>query len=368
MKTVKVRKFDRATRALMPDRPENHVEVAIGADFEDQVHQLYPSARSTVAGLHDDRPVMAYLEKNNLRAVDIIRQLDPRKYGNMRAATVGQLLTDTGVRPLFGPMVQEQIQAGFQAIANNWQDLVTTVPVDASSIEDFQFEDPNGSNSDSYILKLLGQGARIPTATITVSGKTVYFTTKGRGIEWSDKARRAPLPLAERWMRKAGIKLGMFYFQHLGVILRDGYFDDMSDAPDVVLTADTTKFQLGDLLRGAARLAMSNGFPATDVMLSTNTEIDLLTQTIPGGGGYVFPDGIAARINGIERVHVNDAVGDDVIIPFNRDMALTRYEGKAFGTEDERTVSQGITATYATLEDEIVVGETKARVVVKKGW
>lgn len=368
MKTVKVRKFDRTTRAMMPDKTENYVDMAIGADFEDQVHQQYPSARATVSGLHDDRPVMAFLQDNNVRAVDAIRALNPRQYGNMRAVTVGQLLTDTGVRPLFGPMVQEQIAQGFQDIANNWQDLVTTVPIAASSIEDFQFEDPNGSNKDSYVLRLLGQGARIPTATITVSGKTVYLTYKGRGIEWSDKALRAPMPLAERWMRGVGMQLGRSYFNHIGIVLRDGYFDDMSDAPDVVLTSDTTKFQLGDILRGLALLSMTNGYPATDLMMSSNSSIDLLTQTIPGGGGYVFPDGIVSRLDGVERVHINDAVGPDVIIPFNRGMALDRYEAKAFGTEDERTVSQGITATYATLEDEIVVGEKKARVVIKKNW
>lgn len=367
MKTtkVKVRKYDPKARAHMPaDKAENLVELPLGLELVELAAESYGSGRGVTPNSVDYRPLMRFLREKGVRAIDLIAASKP-EFRNVRRLLVRAILADDQTRPLFAPMMQEQIAAGFQQVAADWQAFVPTVPIDASSIEDFVFQDPN--TSEDFVLRLLGQGARIPVARITVSGKTVYLTTKGRGIEWTDKAQRAPVSLAERWMMNVGIRLGRFYFEHAGIILRDGYYDDLSDAPQVVQTADTTKFQLGDILTAISAVEDDNGFPVTDLMMSPASLIGLLTQTISGGGGFVFPEGLEERL-GVERVHKNKAIGNDVIIPFNADMALVRYEGKAFGTEDERTVSQQISATYATVEDEIVVNEKKARVVLKKNW
>jgi hypothetical protein len=360
---VKVRKYNPQARSFMPDTPQNWVEVPLGAELEELVRGLYPDEPTP---FHQMR---RYLNENLLRARDIVSQYKDEKgdYRNLGRVLMARLVTDTALRPLFGPLVVTAINDGFQSVAVNWQDLAPTITLDASQIEHFTFDDPN--SSDSYVLKLVGQGARIPTARIDVSGKMINLTTKGRGLEWTDKARRAPMSLADRWLRGMGVRLAKFYFAHIAVVSRDGYFDDGSDAPDVVLTADTTKFQLGDLMRGVDTLEEENGFVATDMLASSNTIIALATSMWPGNVVPVFPEAVASieATLGV-TARRNNAMGDNDIEFLDRNAALVRYEGKAFGTEDERTVSQGITATYATVEDEIVVDEKKARVVVHKGW
>lgn len=354
---ARVLKFDAHHNRHMPSEVNgNWIEIPTGAELDKLVSEKgYEETGS--------RAVSRFLNESNLRARDVVAAYE--RVPDAGRVLLSRLLSDDGLRPLFGPLVVSAIAEGFNAVSEEWRSLVRNIPLDAGSIEDFRFED--FTSLDAYTLKLLGQGGEIPVAKITVSGQTIYITMKGRGIEWSDKARRAPLDLATQWLMRVGKRLARQYRSHIGVVARDGYFDDLSDAPDVIETEDATKFQPQDVLNGIAELEEGLGFTATDILISRATWIALKVMQWPSGGGPVSANMNIDATYG-PTFHRIESVGDDSMVVLDSSAALVRYEGKPFGTEDKRDPAKGITATYATLEDEIVVGEIDARVVVQKGW
>jgi hypothetical protein len=371
MKVMKVRKWDFERNAPMTDRngAPVYVEMPTGPELERAViaagegeHIVYGEKCDSIAGTR-------YLKEQSVRMQDVLDAYDGGKYADLNRVEIRALLTDTGLAPLFPTLTLEGIAEGFNEAVAEFQDLIaTTVPVTSGTVEDFQFVDNNDTYRD-FILKELGEGARIPTARITVSGKQIYIWDKGRGIDITDRAQDAPVNLADTWLRKLGRTLAKFYKTHVTYRLANGYYEDATDAAFVLYTnggLGTAFFDLADILT-AMQYLRDKGFNPTDIVGSAANIIALEVSTIGtnGEGGYVFPNGIADRLK-LMGVHMDDTVGDDEIIILDRNSALVRYELKPFGTEQERTAGQRITSLYATISDEIAMADPAARVLLSK--
>ena len=294
---VKVRKYDAANkRHYEASRADSFIDIPMGDELEAMVReQQYAGTKD---GFHAMR---RFLNEHNLRARDVVAAY--LGVENVGKVLMSRLVADDNIKPLFGPLLVTSIAAGFQEIMDNWKELVNNIPIDGGSIQDFRFED--FTSSDAYTLKLVGQGGPIPVARITWSGRTIVLTYKGRGIEWSDKAKRAPLNLAEQWFMRVGKRLARDYMSDIGVIARDGYFDDLSDAPDVIQTEDATKFQPQDVPNGIDVLEEDKGFTATHVLLHSGNLIGLKVMQWPDGGGPVSPGMNVDGTYGVKFVRIN---------------------------------------------------------------
>jgi hypothetical protein len=286
----------------------------------------------------------------------------------MNSTQVRTILTDDGLAPFFRPFVEDGFRDGFQDQQVNWQDLIAeTIPVQGQVIQWYQLE--AAKTSDDYMLKLTGQGANIPVSMITVSGKAVPTWKLTRGIEWTREAERAPVALAQIWLRVIGMRMGLSYWAMVVYRLRDGILDDGSDAPDVVPTAVSGQITLADLRRAKRRLVTTNGFPLTDVIINGDLLITLETATTTAGTP-MLPNGSLADALKIppEAIHENDNLGTDTIIFMNRNAAMVRYVEQEFETEDDENKQKQTRMTLASLIDQLVIAVSNARVVLDASW
>jgi hypothetical protein len=365
MSVIKVRKWDYKNKRHVTDAAGSpvYVEIPTGERLSRLISEEF-GGHTVRKSKADSNAGQAFLEKYGLRLYDVYAAYN-KDWTDLDRVEMRALLSDTGLEPLFPTLVLEGVAEGFRGAAEVWQELIaTTVTVNSGTVEDFQFVD-DATTADDFTMRLVGEGGRIPTARITVSGKHIYIVDRARGLDWTDRAQRAPVSLADTWLRKLGRHMAKKYFKLLALRLKNGYFDDGSDAPFVLHTTTPGTWTLPDLLAAIDQLEEEHNFEATDLMASGANLIALSTLTIPGGGGWVFPNGIADKL-GLQGVHRNNEMGPDEIALFDRNAALTRYELKPFGTETDRTPGQRLNTLYATISDEIVPGDPMARVLLSK--
>lgn len=330
--------------------------------LEEDTHVVVGERTDSVAGL-------LFLQKMGVRMSDVLDAYSDGKYADLDRVELRALLADTGLAPLFPVIILDGIAEGFNEAMMDWQSLIaTTVTVNQGTVQDFTFIDNNDTYQD-FVLELLGEAARIPTATITVSGKQVTIWDKGRGIDITDRAQNASVSLSETWLRKLGRTLAKFYKTHIVYRASNGYFEDASDTATVLRTNNgaggTAGFPLADVLK-AMQVLRDRGFTPTDIIGTSSNIINEEVSTINGGNlAYVYPDGMAARL-GLQGVWMEDTADANELVIMDRNALLVRYELKPFGTEQERTSGQRISTVYATISDEIAMADPQARVILSK--
>lgn len=327
----------------------------------------------------DGRAVRRYMRDNGILLKDVFTAygLPPAE---LNKTQVRAILANDNLKPFFGPTTEEGFRLGIQSIADKWEPIIgATVDVDSLQTEWYEMQNvregtaATQDRSNEYTLRTVGQGAEIPVSTITVAQKSVQLTKKGRGIQWSDEAKAMPVSLIQMFLQVLGIRIGQSYYKMLADRLLNGYFDDNSDDPTVVNAATTSVYtgtvittfnaKYQDLLRAKDKLEEDNGYPATDIMAHPNTLINFRTMLWGTTGVPVFEGGDIGGTLGVE-IHRNTALAEEYVIFFNRQAALVRYVYQAFGTEDDRIVSQQLNATFATMIDQVVIGLADSRVVL----
>lgn len=348
------------------------VPVLSGPALEEYLRSKYKSA--------DSRAVRAYLKDQNIHLSSVYTAFGfpPEK---LAKTDVRAVLSNDNLKPFFGPTTEDGFRLGIQSVADKWEPIIgTTVDVDTLVTEWYEMQDTR--TGDDYTLRAIGQGAEIPVAQVRVAGRNIALTKKGRGIQWTDEALSMPVSLVQMFLQVLGIRIGQSYYRMLADRLINGYLGVGIDDPTVITSAVTGttavnsgvrqwtatgfKADLSDLLTGKDVLEEYFGYPVTDVMMHPNTLIRYSTLTW-GNGAPVFPNADLAAYLGV-TMHRNTACPVDIIVYFNRQASLIRYVYKQFGTEDERTVSRQITATYATLIDQVVPGMKDARLVMDLEW
>lgn len=272
--------------------------------------------------------------------------------------TVKHFLTNTGLRPLFSPVVEDGLRLGLNRISARWEGLVAkTVFVDTLTYEYYEFSNgaagaasrsanpgtPEGN--EEFGLRRIGQGAPIPVARVSVSGKSYALTKVGRGIEWTDESKAAPIDLASMWFQQVGLQLGWDYHDEIVDRLLNGFFPDGSDAAPVLATNTANIVTDADLIEAQGVLEMQFGYTANVMLMSLARSVQVRTME-NGAGQRLFPNGVEAA--GLPPIQIAQTVPDDKIVFVDTGFAILRLVAKEFGTEFSRDVPTQVEGVYGT--------------------
>lgn len=340
-----------------PDLIERHGGEA--ADFpvgDDLMHAIAPYLERMSAS----QAIRAYAKSVGVDIRDVIDTfLDGEELG---ATTVKRFLTNTGAKPLFSPIVEDGLRLGLNRVAGRWQNLIAkTVRIDQMSYEYYEFDNASTSAQDEFKLRRISQGAPIPTARVTVSGKSYTLYKQGRGIEWTDESKAAPIDLAAMWFQQVGLQLGLDYHADVVDRLLNGYFADNSDDPNVLATASAGVFTDGDLYKATGTLEQTYGYTASVMLMSLATSV--VIRTLENGAGQrLFPNGVEAA--GLPPIQISASVPADKIVFVDTGFAMVRFVYKEFGTEFDRSPQTQVEGSYGTSIDLTVPLFKDARLVL----
>lgn len=339
---------------------EGDVAFPIGTDLVEAVRSFDPNQK-----YHESTATRRYAASMGVDLRDVIEAvLDGDDFGSMK---VNHFLTNTGLRPLFSPVVEDGLRLGLNRIAAQWQDLIARqVNVDSLTYEYYEFSNgtpgsPQPSGTDEFKLKRIGQGAPIPTARVSVSGKSYTLYKQGRGIEWTDESKLAPIDLAAMWFQQVGIQLGWDYHDQIFDMLLNGYFDDGSDDAPVLSSAVATVIDDGDLYTAVGTMQQVYGYQADYMLMSLARSVAVRTME-NGAGQRLFPNGVEAA--GLPPIRIAASIPDDKIIFMDSNFALLRLVNKEFGTEFDRSVQTQIEGSYGTSIDATVPLFKNARLIL----
>lgn len=311
--------------------------------------------------------VKRYAKANGVELTDVLDALLGDE--ELGAMTVSRFLTNTGLRPLFSPVVEDGLRLGLNRAQAQWEALIArTINVDGMTYEYYEFD--NGSPGASgptgvseFQLKAVGQGAPIPTARVTVSGKSYTLFKKGRGIEWTDESKQAPIDLADLWFQQVGLQLGWDYHNEIVDMLLNGYFDDGSDDAVVIPNAGGAgSITDNDLLTTQATMQTQYGYTPTVMIMDQATAIKIQTMENTGATYRIFPDGVEAA--GLPRIIISPSMPANKILFVDTGFAMVRYVNKPFGTEFDRSVQTQVEGSYGTEISLTVPFQKYARVIL----
>jgi hypothetical protein len=349
-------------RPEVVDRFEGDAEAQfpVGADLERAIEPMLDRMSASTA-------IRRYATDMGVDLRDVLDvMLDGEPLGEVQ---VKRFLTNTGLRPLFSPVVEDGLRLGLNRIAARWQQLVArTVQVSGMTYEFYQFT--NGaatanpgqpSGIGEFGLRRIGQGAPIPVARVTVSGKSYTLFKVGRGIEWTDEAKNAPIDLAAMWFQQVGLQIGWDYHDELVDRLLNGYFPDNSDDAPVISTADAGIITDADMWTAVGALELKYGYVANFALASLTRKVQV--QTMENGAGQrLFPNGLVAA--GLPDIQIAATVPDDKIVFGDSGFAILRLVNKEFGTEFDRNPRTQVEGSYGTAIELMVPLFPNARIIL----
>jgi hypothetical protein len=351
-----------ARRPEVLDRFEGEadVEFPVGHDLERAIEDKLDHCSASTA-------IKRYASDLGVDLRDVIdTMLDGEPLGEVQ---VKRFLTNTGLRPLFSPVVEDGLRLGLNRIAARWQNLVArTVTVDGLSYEYYEFSNGTSATnpgsptgSAEFGLRRIGQGAPIPVARVTVSGKSYTLYKIGRGIEWTDEAKNAPIDLAAMWFQQVGLQIGWDYHDELVDRLLNGYFTDNSDDAPVLASDTPGQITDADLWTAVGTLELQYGYVANVGLASLTRKVQL--QTMENGAGQrVFPNGFTSA--GLPDVQIAATVPDDKVVYLDTGFAILRLVNKEFGTEFDRNPKTQVEGSYGTAIELMVPLFPNARIIL----
>jgi len=301
-----------------------------------------------------------YLADHDVSIRELVKALGFSRIGEIN---VRQLLDNDGTAPLFNAIVEDGLRIGFERMSN-WQRLVArSINSDQFSQAWYYLEDDN--LDDEVDLRDIGQGAPIPVGTIRLGDNSIKMHKRGRGIEWTDEAKRANLDMVSLWLQRLGRRLGRSYEDIAVTRLLNGYFSDGTDAPPTIGVGTPGELALTDMFYASAYMEDEYGFSPNIAIMN------LLTATawaeMRDNGALLFQqDILQGNIPNIINAapFISRQVPNNRIILVDTRSALLRYVGKPFGVESERNVKTQIEGSYGTEISEFVPFESNARLVI----
>jgi hypothetical protein len=305
--------------------------------------------------------VRSYLDSVGL---DLEKALGAFGIADIGRETVSRFLTNTGLKPLFSPVVEAGMRMGMELVLKDWQGFIAkTVPINRMTYEYYVFDNVD---EEQFTLKQIGQGAPIPTATVTVSGKSYTLIKVGRGIEWSDEAKMAPIALATMWFTELGRRMGLMMFEYVVSMLRTGYFADLTDAAPHIHCAGAT-LDYTDIISGYLEMTETYGYAPKRMVCNKATALNILTMTYPNDfpifpnvmqeGKYPAPMNVPMTIS--------SQCSDNEVILVDTDFALMQLVAKPFATEFDRTVKTQVEGSYGTMIQLVVPLFKNARLIIQ---
>lgn len=332
------------------------VDISIDASIRGALAKKFDSkAAEKASSWHYKR----YLSDQGVSRKQVMEALGMNDIGKMQ---VRALLENDGTKPLFNSIVEDGLRMGFEK-ASNWQALVARSVQSDQFTQSWYYLDEESVDAD---LLDVGQAAPIPTGTLKLGDQSIKMHKRGRGIEWTDEAKRANIDLIALFLQKMGRALGRQYENVAVQRLLNGYFADGFDAAPTLGVADPAAgFTLADLFYGSAYMDQELGFsPKIAVM---NMETAFRVTTLRDGDAYIYRNELqngqyADVIN--SRPFISSQVPDNRIVLVDTDFALVRYEGQPFSVESERSVKTQVEGSYGTEISEFVPFEPNARLIL----
>lgn len=340
------------------NRANKIVKLPTGSEFrKDFAEKQGSKAADSASSYHYKR----YLADQGLTTKDVIRALgyDPSTLGKIQAR---ELMENDGTKPLFNAIVESGLRQGWER-GSNWQALVASSVTSDQLSQQYYYLDAD--DADDYELRQVGQGAPIPTGTIKLGDNSIKMSKNGRGIEWTDEAKRANIDLIRLWLAKLGKNLGRDYENIAVSRLLNGYFPTGEDSPRTLGISTAGDLTLADIFYGSKYMEQEMGFsPKMAVM---NLETAYRVTTLRDGDAYVYRNELqngqfADVVN--SPPFISSQVPDNRIVLVDTDYALIRYEGKPFGVESERSAKTQVEGSYGTEISEFVPFEKDARLVL----
>lgn len=348
---------DPATKQVIPGRT---VDFPIGETLMGQANQLGNVARTAPS-----TAVRRYAKAQGVEMRDVISALlNGDQLGQMK---VERFLTNTGLKPLFSPIVEDGLRLGLSRNAAAWQDLIArSVTVDRMTYEYYEFNNgtpgsPSPTGVGEFQMRRIGQGAPIPTARVTVSSKSYTLFKRGRGIEWTDESKQAPIDLASMWFQQVGIQLSWDYHDEIVNGLLNGYFDDGSDDAPVLATAAVGVITDTDLYTAQGVMQTQYGYTATVMLMSLTRAVSIRTAE-NGAGQRLFPGGVEAA--GLPAIRISPTIPNDKVVFVDTAFAMLRLVNKEFGTEFDRSVQTQVEGSYGTSIELTVPLFKNARIIL----
>jgi len=347
------------------------VAFPLGEPLVHAARRLFPATRfsESEAITRFAARTLGYDEKNpETRGVGMKKVMDTILGGeDLGRIKVERFLTNDGTRPLFSPIVEEGIRSGLNRVAAMWEDLIAqTVPVEGMTYEYYEFNNGdipvgNATGVDEFKLRRIAQGGPIPTARVTIGTKSVQLWKQGRGIEWTDEAKMAPIDLATMWFQQVGLQLGWDQHEQVIEMLLNGYFADGSDDAPVLSTAVAGTIDFADLLTAVGTMQVTYGYTADVMLMSLARSVSIRTME-SGSGDLVFPNGVEGA--GLPPIRLASSIADDKIIFADTGFALVRFVNKEFGTEFDRSVTTGVEGSYGTSIELTIPFFKRARIIL----
>lgn len=331
------------------------VNIATDASIRGALAEKFDSKAAANASSYHYKRYLADLGVTRKQVMDAMGIKDLSKL------QVRALLENDGTKPLFNTIVEDGLRMGFER-ASRWQQL-TARSIDADQFTaQWYYLDEESVDAD---LLDVGQAAPIPTGTLKLGDQSIKMHKRGRGIEWTDEAKRANIDLVALFLQRMGRALGRQYENIAVRRLLNGYFADGFDAAPTLGVATAGTMTLADLFYGASYMDQELGFtPKVAVM---NMETAYRVTTLRDGDAYIYRDEMedgryADVINA--QPFISSEMPDDRIMLVDTDFALVRYEGQAFGVESERSAKTQVEGSYGTEISEFVPFEKNARLVL----
>lgn len=339
----------------MKNRSGQDVQIASGTSLRSELEKKFGNE---AAKMSSSTAYKRYLADSGIGIKEVIRALGFNDIGRMN---VRELLENDGTKPLFNAIVEDGLRMGWQR-SSNWQRLVAqTIPSDQFTQQYYYLE----HDEDWYELRDVGQGAPIPVSQIKLGDSTIKMHKRGRGLEWTDEAKRANIDMVRLWLAQLGKSLGRQYEAVAVDRLLNGYFADGSDAAPTIGVKTAGQLSLGDIFYASKYQEDTYGFTPNLAIMNLQTA-DRITN-LQDNGYYIFRNELQNG-NFADVVNappfISSRVPDNRIVLVDTNFGLVRYEGKAFGVESERSVKTQVEGSYGTENSEFVPFEKTARLIV----
>lgn len=337
------------------------IQLPQGTDLQRALSEKYGTEPAKHASSYHYRH---YLKEQGVSRKDVISALG---FEDINKIQVRELLNNDGTKPLFNSVIEDGLRMGWER-ESNWQQLVAeTIQTDQFSYLWYFLDtgDTPEDREEMFGLRDIGQGAPIPVGTIGVGEQSIKMHKRGRGIEWTDESKRAPISLVQLWLRELGRQLGRQYESVAVNRLLNGYFADGSDAAPTVGVASASDWGLADIFYAAAYQEQTFGQRPNRAIMNLETAYKI--TSLRDGDAYLYRNELqnnefADVLN--SKPFISEQIPDNRIILTNTNAALVRYQGKPFGVESDRNVKTQVEGSYGTEISEFVPFIPEARIIV----
>lgn len=339
------------------NRRKKQIELNMGSDMRTFMTK---AVGAESAKKNNSTGFKRYLSENHVSMKEVLRALG---YSDVNQVNVRALLDNDGTAPLFNSIIEDGLRIGFERMSN-WQRLTArTITADQFSQAWYYLDDTD--LDDETELRDIGQGAPIPVGTIKLGDNSIKMHKRGRGIEWTDEAKRANLDLVSLWLQRLGRNLGRSYEDVAIIRLLNGYFPSGEDAAPTLGVGTAGTVTLADMFYASAFMEDTYGFSPNLAVMNLATATAWAETR--DNGAYLFRDDIRNGnfpnvINAVP--FISRQMPDNRIMLVDTNSALVRYVGKEFGVESERNVKTQVEGSYGTEISEFVPFETNARLII----